>query len=129
MNKGYDSLVELFKKNSMDPNRYQFIDCVTMTVIRPKKQENCVFVSSPASLTELNIALRKLLDNGCDTIILDSISTMRVYNKDDDISHFIHHMINEIKVFPGVKLMLTISEGDKSTKVYKNLCMMVDTVS
>lgn len=125
---GVDALISSLKDADIDTSDIRILDCVTSTVVKPKKQKNCIFVSSPAALTDISIALNKALDAGCDLVVLDSLSTLMIYSKEDVLIHFVHHLVNEVGMKIGATLLLSISEADKGSYIYKKVASLVDEV-
>ena len=75
LNKPYKALIQDLKNNSMNPDKYFFIDALTATVTTPEASPNCEFVQSPSALTEISMAFTKATtDKKCDNVIFDSIS-------------------------------------------------------
>src|SRR3989344_6787536 len=62
LNKTFDSLKEIFKKNNIRTDNIVFIDAISQTIRNaPSQTEQCYFVSSPAALTEISLAISKFL--------------------------------------------------------------------
>ena len=128
INKGHSALVEAFKSKKINLKNLFFIDCVTKTIFEPKEEHNCVFISSPKAITELSLALNKLMDASFPSILVDSLSTLMIYHKSKTITKFIHHLINEARVNSDIYLTLTISDKDRNTELYSKIEVLVDEV-
>jgi len=128
INKGYSALVEMLRKNKFNLNNFIFVDCVTKSIITAKKEPNCVYISSPNALTEMTLAIDKLIDGSVPVILIDSLSTLLVYHSPNTITHFIHHIINKARNKCDVMLVMTISDKDKKKGVFKEIEVLVDKI-
>lgn len=128
LNKPYTSLVGLLHKNSIDPNKFYFIDAVTSTVMTPEPTKNCDYVSNPGALTELGLHISKVLtDEKPDATFFDSLSTLLVYEKGTTVIKFVHALISKLRVLGG-KCVLTCLEEDVDSTLIKDLNMFADKV-
>jgi archaellum biogenesis ATPase FlaH len=60
--------------------------------------QDCYFVSSPQALTELSIVASEFLAQNIDFVILDSLTTLLIYQKKvDPIVKFVTKMVNTSK--------------------------------
>ena len=80
MNRPYDNLINLFKKNNIDPKKFFFVDTISKTIGgKTPIEKNVLYISSPHGLTEISIALSKALQSlkaKEKFLFFDSISTM-----------------------------------------------------
>ena len=128
VNKGAEAILDDLKKNKIDEKNFYFIDCVTKTVVNPKNKENCMFLSSPNALTELSLALNKIVDSkSIDIILVDSLSSLLVYHKSNVLLKFVIHLINKIRQGTMV-LLLVSSDDEKQSELFKKLEPLVDNV-
>jgi len=126
INKGYSALVESFLKYKIQLSNFFFIDCVTKTITEPKRENNCVYVSSPNALTELALAITKIIKADFDNVVLDSLSTLLVYHPSKDVTRFIHSVSNKIRENTNINFILTIASKDKHSDLFKQVQMLVD---
>lgn len=108
-------------------SRVFFVDCVTSTVKSAEPKENVMFVSSPHALTEIGIALKKVLKREVDFMVFDSISTMLIYEKPLTVLKFIHNLILKLRTFK-LGVVFIILKGDVGKDMVKDLTIMVDKV-
>ncbi len=125
-NKGYDVLFGLFLNAKINIENIHFIDCVTKAVVQPTRQKNCAFISSPAALTEISIQLIKSPDH-YNTVILDSLSTLLIYNNEVTVERFIRHLITSLKS-KNTSLVLSVSEDDRNNPLVQKITGIVDRV-
>jgi len=128
LNKGVDVVIESLKKNKINTKNFFFVDCVSKTIIQPKPMKNCQFISSPNALTELSLAIDKCINSGFSVILIDSLSTFMVYHQPNIIIHFFHNLSNKIRNEEEENLILTISNKDKDSEVFKKMEIIVDKI-
>ncbi len=126
--KAYDAILESFQKEKINPENFIFIDCITKTITEPKPAKNCLFVSSPQALTEMSLSINKCIQSSIPVILIDSLSTLSVYNSDNVLIRFVYDLINKVKASGAVVLVLSAADKDKNSSWYKKIEMMVDKV-
>lgn len=98
LNKTFDSLKEMFKKNKIDIKNIVFIDAISKTIKNvPDQTDNCYFVSSPAAMTELSITIDKFLKHNFEYLIFDSLTNLLIYEKKAPVSKFVSSLVSKIK--------------------------------
>ena len=98
LNKTYDSLLELFKKNKINTKNIVFIDAISKTIKKvPNQTENCFFVSSPGALTEISIVISKFVQKGFEYLIFDSLTNLLIYEKRAPVAKFVSSLVNKIR--------------------------------
>ncbi|MDN7024919.1 hypothetical protein FGU65_08465 [Methanoculleus sp. FWC-SCC1] len=105
-----------YEQNGIDPTRVFFIDAITKYALGsvPEGIERTTFISNPANLTDMGIALTGMLRDlqGEETCILfDSISTMLIYLPSVNISKFIHFVTNKLRLLDVAGIFLAVEEG------------------
>ena len=127
INKPFNSIIDLFKKNKLDVNKLFFVDVITATVQSPPKVDNCIFVSSPSALTDLGLAFSSLLaEQNCDLVFFDTISTLLIYQDIGTVTKFIHNVVTKARVLDKRIIFLSLSEDSDS--LIKDMNMFVDKV-
>ncbi len=126
-NKGYSALVEDFTKKKLHLSHFFFLDCVTKTILEPRKEKNCWYLSSPRALTEISLAITKLM-NFSEIIFFDSISPLLIYNNPEALRQFVHHLANQTRMNRELYLVLVISDKDKKTDLFRQIEPLVDKV-
>lgn len=129
LNKLYQPLIRNLKAHEVDINKFFFVDGITRTaVVDPGQVENCVFVSSPSSLTELGITIQKTVsEQQSEAVLFDSLSTLLVYEDIQVVKQFVHLIVSQISATNCVAIF-TCLEGDKESELIKDLSMFVDKV-
>ncbi len=128
LNKGFNSLIDSFKRKKISLKNFFFVDCITATLVKQKSDLRCLYVSSPNALTELCLVITKSVDLSSPTVLIDSLSTLQVYHKTGVISRFVNRISQDIRKKEGAQLILAISDKDKDTKLFSQIEVLVDKV-
>ncbi len=128
LNRTYEALKLLFKKENIKSANCFIIDAITKAVIKtPKGKKDSVFVSSPAALTEMSLAITKIQKKCPEYLLFDSLSTLLIYEDASTVTRFVHSLISRVRV-RETTLIFTILASDKNTSLVKNMSMLVDKV-
>ncbi len=128
VNKPYTTLVKNFEKIKIDASKFYFIDCVTKSAAGSEAGGRIVCISSPKALTEMNIAMKKVLEaNKPGITVFDSLSTLLVYEEASVVTRFVHSIISVFRSL-GSKGVLISLKDDVKTELVKDLNMFVDKV-
>ncbi len=126
LNKTSSSLEKAFKIHHLSTNDFFFIDAVSQGLGQEKEADNVVFVSSPAALTELGIAITESLKSGYfDAVVLDSLSTLEIYKLGARADKFVSYVTGKIRAGEESG-MLTCLEEDMGSPIVKNASLYVD---
>ncbi|MFH1237194.1 MAG: ATPase domain-containing protein [Candidatus Aenigmatarchaeota archaeon] len=124
-NKPSEVLSNDFSKNSIDTSKFYFVDCVTKSL---KNSEKVVYVSSPKALTEINIALKKMIESSkADMTLFDSLSTLLIYEDSHVVIRFVHSIISAFRTMKSKGILISLKEETQS-ELIKDLNMFVDKV-
>lgn len=129
INKPYADIV---KTLSTPPAQTQFVDAITALTGRGTEDSQTVtFIDSPLALVELNLAISDRLKGVVSNqkfLILDSISTLLVYNSSQAVEKFCHTVIakNRNENVVGIFLMI---ESEDHRDVVETLAQFVDNVT
>ncbi|MBW2988700.1 hypothetical protein KY358_00115 [Candidatus Woesearchaeota archaeon] len=128
LNKTYDSLKELFRKNRANLANIVFIDAISKTIKKvPDQVEGCYFCSSPAALTELSLAITKVIKHNFDYLIFDSLTNLLVYTKKAPVAQFLSGLINKIRD-TKVKAVFYSLKMEQHQELIQEASMFVDKV-
>lgn len=125
--KGYQAIVvtvnqparylgEYYAKNDIDLTRVSFIDAITKYAGGkiPEDMPRSVFLSNPADLTGLSIAVTESLNKRGDLpvcILIDSINAMLIYLPSGDLSKFLHFISSKLKILDISGIFLAVENG------------------
>lgn len=127
-NKPYTTLIKNFEKSKIDTSKFCFIDCVTRSAAGSEAGGRVVCVSSPKALTEMNIAMKKVLDADKPGItVFDSLSTLLIYEDSSVVTRFVHSIISVFRSLGSKGVLISLKDEVKNELV-KDLSMFVDKV-
>jgi len=118
--KPYKVVFKNLKKSKIDTKKIFFIDCVTpVSEFGEINIADKVIFCQPNSLTNISIstttALKNLPQDKNRVLILDTISTLMLYNNRNDVIKFLHFLSGEIRRYGVKSLIFTLDEeSDKS---------------
>jgi len=97
----YDYILKEIKKRDIKIENIFFIDCVSaMAGLDLMPCENLAFVETPAELEKINRNIDyhlKRMEEGKKFIVMDSFSTLLIYNTIDSIKEFTCFLINKMR--------------------------------
>lgn len=127
LNRPYDVVKNNFEK-IIDIRWLIFIDGITnLTGIKPQKRDGCLFLSSLTNMTDMGITIDQALDainSDKIFILLDSLSTMTVYNDDDIVFKFVHYLMGRIRLkgICGIFITIKLDKGNDITNQLSLIC-------
>lgn len=117
VNRSYNSLMEIFKKEKISTDRLFIIDAVTPVGTTMKRVENAVFVGSPRGLTNISIAATSAIQSmpkGNRLLFLDTVSTLIIYNNVGTVTKFAHFLITKMREWGAGGAVISLEkETDK----------------
>ena len=128
LNKTYSSLQEIFKKKKVNTGNIVFIDAISKNIKETRDQtDRCYFVNSPSALTDLSLAISKLLSHKFEYLIFDSLSNLIIYQGKSSCARFISSIVNKIEdsSTKAVFYALIVKEHEE---LIKECSMFVDKV-
>ena len=127
LNRPFDVVKKKLEK-TIDIRWLIFIDGITnLTGIKPQKKDGCLFLSSLTNLTDIGITIDQAIDainSDRIFILMDSLSTMSVYNDDDVVFKFMHYLVSRIRLkgISGVFIAIELEKGNDITKQLSLIC-------
>ena len=126
VNDPYSFVSSSLEKSQLNPKGMFFIDTITKKVQAPPPSDNCIFVSAPNSLTEINLAFSKAVsEQHCDCTFFDSLSSIMIYDNAHSIVQFIHNMLTKLRISNGRAFFVALKD-DSGSELVKDLYMFVD---
>jgi len=115
VNKSGKELKKMLEKNKVSCENILIVDAITKTTDPKEKTANISYVGSPQDLTEMEAQINEFIEKlppGKRFFILDSVSTMLIYNADKTIEKFIHSLSEKLRSL-GFKSVFTIMKETK----------------
>lgn len=99
--KPYENIVKQFGDDLSGSKNIKFIDCISRAAGISKTDPNCIYVESPTMLEKLGleiINIFKAVDEKTNKyLILDSLSTLIIYNDSEIVTEFFYHLANRTR--------------------------------
>lgn len=112
INKTYEKLKEELDRNGIESRDMQFIDAVTrMAGSVVISERNVLYLESPAGLSALMIAIEKKIKSipqNKKFLVLDSVSTLLVYNEAGSVEKFVHALVGKINQHRARGILLLV---------------------
>ena len=134
INRPYLALKEFMEEEKIDEERVQFIDAITKTIGGDfTERPNCKFLESPTDLTSFGIGVTNAYNKLSGKkekiyLIVDTISTLLVYNSPISVIKFIHYINNRMKIF-GINGVLLAMKEDLSEQMIATLSQFCNFVT
>jgi KaiC/GvpD/RAD55 family RecA-like ATPase len=129
LNETFKQLEKNFQENNIELDKFFFIDAISR-VLKTQKQEfnKCIMVSSPNSLIELSLAVSKVIETQKpEVFILDSVSTLLIYEENNTITRFIHSIMAKIES-SNSDFLMTVLYSDEKNKAVEELGMFANEI-
>lgn len=124
-----DSIMTAIKEANVSTDDIFFIDCISRMAGKiAEKNEQVVYVENPSSLEEISMYLDRMLSRvkaPKKFLMLDSLSSLLIYNTDKSVKEFTHYMINKIRLDQIMGVILTI-EKKEAEDLVRTLSPMCD---
>ena len=128
LNKTFKALDESLARSGVDTSAFFFIDAILPTLTgETPKDERCAFVTSPASLTELAIAISSALGKGYGYLVFDSLTNLLVYEGKAPVAKFLSGLVNKIRRSKTKAVFLALAI-DQHSELIEEASMFVDRV-
>jgi len=99
--KPYENIVKQFGEYLSDSKNIKFIDCISRAAGISKTDPSCIYIESPSMLEKLGIEIInifKTVDEKTNKyLILDSLSTLIIYNDAEIVTEFFYHLANRTR--------------------------------
>jgi hypothetical protein len=129
-NRPFVTLLKTFRGKGIKTENIYFFDAVTRLSINEDSHQQCSFVDSPKHLEYLLIYIKRKLDlvEGKKVfLIFDSLTNVMHYNSNEKAIHFIHALINKLRlVNVGGQFLFVGCPGDRNNVAYSDFKNLVD---
>jgi KaiC/GvpD/RAD55 family RecA-like ATPase len=131
VNQPYRVLMKKYAKEGLDPKKIYVIDAVTQySGGTCDLGENVRYVTNPANLTDLGIAITEMLKHMPDQrrcIIFDSVSMLLIHIPSVTASKFLHFVMNKLRLSNVDGIFLCVEKG-LDPMVLSQLSSFVDRI-
>jgi KaiC/GvpD/RAD55 family RecA-like ATPase len=132
-------LIDKLSKMGFDPSKMmekKRLAIIDATGIKSEERRGIFYVANPGALTDLNMAVASALgsirhEHGKTWLILDSISTLLVFNAAETVLRFLHTIIGKLRVQECYGVMFAIKGGleDPIIGTVAHYCDQIITLS
>jgi KaiC/GvpD/RAD55 family RecA-like ATPase len=128
INKPLEDLAMDIPKDYLESQGIYFIDCISkMSGAAEMSGKNFFCVESPNQLVELSEMLKNVvskIQSEEKFIVIDSISTLLIYNKPEVVEKFVHSIAGKMRVWKvkGVLIMVESSETKPIAETLGQFC-------
>src|SRR3989344_4880507 len=129
-NMPYGKLVEELEKQGTRTDKIKFIDLISrIGSYSVKENINADFLEAPTELTELMLSIEKSAKqiHGKKFLIIDSVSTLLIYNEAPTIEKFLHSLIGKLST-EETKTALLVSESEETKAIVHTISHFCDKV-
>jgi hypothetical protein len=131
-NRPYDILMKSYEENGIPLDRIFVVDTVTKYAMGHDHEPvpACRFVSHPADLTDMGIAITEILGSNKDkkiSLLFDSVNAMLIYIPSQNITRFIHFVTNKLRLMKFSGIFLAVEKG-LEPNLFLQLTTFVDQV-
>jgi len=118
-NKPYNVLSKNWKNKKIDLDKILCIDCITAGAIEKQNGKNVIYDLSPNSLTAISLAISAFLKTakGKKAIIMDSLSTLLIYNELNMVARFTNDLVEKARASDTKAIIFTTKHEELLGKV------------
>lgn len=127
LNRSYSAIIEMMEDNGIKPDNFQFIDCISKTVHKPKPSKNVFFADSPNALVDISVNITEAMNKGSSILVFNSITTLLVYHNAQTATKFILNLITKMKQMNKKALFLYMKD-QKSDDLLQTLSQSSDLI-
>lgn len=116
----------------LEQNRLVVVDCVSRLIgDRGGGMPNTLYVSAPSDLSELALSVSDAVSSvslkGEKWLILDSVSTLTLYNTAGGVLRFLHFLASKMRVleFGGVIIITRSAPSDPMVQALEQYCDLI----
>jgi archaellum biogenesis ATPase FlaH len=123
----YRFMLKEMQKRGINPDNLLFIDCISrMAGEQPRGK--CLYVENPSALGEISLHIASILDkieSNEKFLIMDSLSTLLIYNSANSIKDFLTFLINKLRL-EGIDCIILVIEQEAPPDLRSALVGMCD---
>ncbi|NTV24330.1 MAG: hypothetical protein HGA85_08255 [Nanoarchaeota archaeon] len=125
INEFYNIIIEEFNKRKIDLGKFFFIDAKTAAEGIPPILDNCIFISSPSSLTELRVAFNTLIEErNREIVFFDRFSRLMDCADIFAVTKLLHNLL--LTTASNSRKVVFFVVADDSDRLVKDMTMFVD---
>ena len=127
----FETIVKQFG-DVLNGRNIKFIDCISRAAGISLVDPNCIFIESPTMLEKLDLEILNIFkevdENIKKYLIIDSLSTLIIYNDPEIVTEFFYHLANKTRAKDIHTVSLAIEEEDGVDKHLNKLIYLNDKI-
>ena len=131
LNRPYENVKEMLKKQKIDLDKVIFIDGVTKTAGGEiTKRADCLYIGGPKSLSDISIAMDQAImgiPKKDKFLFFDSLSTLLIFNDASIVLKFVHFLAGKMRIWKvrGIIISLRRTKDKELIELLKENCDVV----
>ncbi|MEA3189421.1 MAG: hypothetical protein QOD77_3 [Thermoplasmata archaeon] len=127
-NRPHHFLRDAFAEDGVPRDALQYVDCVSgLTGIMPPPEPGVLYIESPTMLEKTAMRTEQLLrrqPQGERFLVVDSLSTLTVYNGVAAVAELTHNLVNRLRMqqIPAALVLVEKQAGDSLLDAVRPLC-------
>jgi len=126
----YDNVIKDFK-DIPERKNIKFIDCISRAAGIPPNEQGCIYIESPSLLEKIILEItdifRDLEDDVNKYLIIDSLSSLVIYNDTSLVTEFFTHLSNRTRML-GIHTITLVIEEETDENINKTLYLKSDKI-
>jgi len=126
----FESFLRMFGDLSKYPN-VTFVDCISRASGIVRRDDQCIYIESPTMLEkvtmEVNNLFSKVPQGVGKYLILDSLTTLMIYNDVSLVTEFFYQLLNKTRA-EGIHSISLVVEGGEEDKYINKLIYLSDKI-
>jgi len=130
INKPFKVVKKQFEACKVNTKMLIFIDAISAEAGRIVKEDGCVFVQTPRSLSDMSIAIHAAvgaLPSKRKFVFFDSLTTLLIYNEAHSVLRFTHFLTTKMRSWDVDGIILSLDSDTKSS-VFQQIVLFSDNV-
>ena len=125
----YSNLLGLYKKSNIKTENLFFLDCVSKNgTTKQDKANNVLYIENLSDLTHILISIDETIKRiKVKYILIDSINTMLIHNKQDIFARFLHSLMTKLRL-KSINGLLISFEDEKNKEIRAEIAQLCDKV-
>ena len=131
LNRPYENVKEILRKQKIDLDKVIFIDGVTKTAGGEiTKRADCLYIGGPKSLSDISIAMDQAImgiPKKDKFLFFDSLSTLLIFNDASIVLKFVHFLAGKMRIWKvrGIIISLRRTKDKELIELLKENCDVV----
>ena len=130
INKPFKVIKRQFEAGKVNTKMLIFIDAISAGAGKIVKEDGCVFIQTPKSLSDMSIAIHaavEALPSKRKFVFFDSLTTLLIYNETHSVLRFTHFLTTKMRSWDVDGIILSLDSDTKSS-IFQQIVLFSDNV-